>query len=79
MRWAHSRKRPWSNGDVALWGAYAAINQFLVARPPPGLKAMFPIVPAGDVYRDVVGGQVDSGFIPFWLGLVTATGLVRPT
>ena len=41
---------------------------------------MFPIVPAGDVYRDVVasGGQVDSGFIPFWLGLVTATGLVPP-
>jgi putative CocE/NonD family hydrolase len=41
---------------------------------------MFPIVPAGDVYRDVVasGGQVDAGFIPFWLGLVTATGLVPP-
>ena len=41
---------------------------------------MFPIVPAGDVYRDVVasGGQIDTGFIPFWLGLVTATGLVPP-
>jgi putative CocE/NonD family hydrolase len=24
------------------------------------------------------GGQIDSGFIPFWLGLVTATGLVPP-
>ena len=81
-RWAHSRTRPWSNGDVGLWGvSYAAINQFFTAaQRPPGLKAMFPIVPAGDVYRDVVasGGQVDSGFIPFWLGLVTAAGLVPP-
>ena len=61
--------------------SYAAINQFFTAaQHPAGLKAMFPIVPAGDVYRDVVasGGQIDSGFIPFWLGLVTATGLVPP-
>lgn len=82
VRWAHSRKRPWSNGDVGLWGiSYAAINQFFTAaQRPPGLKAMFPIVPAGDVYRDVVasGGQVDAGFIPLWLGLVTATGVVPP-
>ncbi len=82
VRWAHSRRRPWSNGDVGLWGiSYAAINQFFTAaQHPAGLKAMFPIVPAGDVYRDVVasGGQVDAGFIPFWLGLVTATGVVPP-
>ncbi len=82
VRWAHSHRRPWSNGDVGLWGiSYAAINQFFTAaQHPAGLKAMFPIVPAGDVYRDVVasGGQVDAGFIPFWLGLVTATGLVPP-
>ena len=82
VRWAHSSARAWSNGDVGLWGiSYAAINQFFTAaRHPAGLKAMFPIVPAGDVYRDVVasGGQVDSGFIPFWLGLVTATGVVPP-
>ena len=82
VRWAHSRSRPWSNGKVGLWGiSYAAINQFFTAaQHPTGLKAMFPIVPAGDVYRDVVasGGQIDSGFIPFWLGLVTATGIVPP-
>jgi hypothetical protein len=82
VSWAHSRRRPWSNGTVGLWGvSYAAINQFFTAaRRPPGLRAMFPIVPAGDVYRDVVasGGQIDSGFMPFWLGLVTATGLVPP-
>jgi putative CocE/NonD family hydrolase len=82
VRWAHSRQRRWSNGDVGLWGiSYGAINQlFTAARGPVGLKAAFPIVPAGDVYRDVVasGGQLDVGFIPFWLGLVTATGLVPP-
>jgi uncharacterized protein len=82
VRWAHSRQRPWSNGNIGLWGiSYAAINQFFTAaQHPAGLKAIFPIVPAGDVYRDVVasGGQVDAGFIPFWLGLVTATGVVPP-
>ena len=82
VAWAHSKKRPWSNGDVGLYGvSYGAINQFLTAaQHPAGLKAMFPIVPAGDVYRDVVasGGQIDAGFIPLWLGLVTATGLVPP-
>src|SRR6185312_15253267 len=37
-------------------------------------------VPGADVYRDVVasGGEVDAGFIPLWLGLVTATGLIPP-
>jgi putative CocE/NonD family hydrolase len=82
VNWAHSSARPWSNGDVGLWGvSYAAINQFFTAaQHPAGLKAMFPIVPAGDVYRDVAasGGQIDSGFIPFWLGLVTATGIIPP-
>ena len=81
-RWAHSTRRPWSNGRVGLWGiSYAAINQFFTAaQHPPGLEATFPIVPAGDVYRDVVasGGQVDAGFIPLWLGLVTATGVIPP-
>jgi putative CocE/NonD family hydrolase len=82
VRWAHSQRRPWSNGKVGLWGvSYAAINQLLTAaQQPAGLKAMFPIVPAGDVYRDVVasGGQIDVGFIPLWLGLVTGAGVVPP-
>ncbi|MBC7279406.1 CocE/NonD family hydrolase [Nocardioides sp.] len=80
--WATSKQRPWSNGELGLWGAsYMAINQFFTAaQHPRGLKAMFPIVPAGDVYRDVVasGGQIDAGFIPLWFGLVTGTGLVPP-
>ncbi|MFE6644929.1 CocE/NonD family hydrolase [Nocardioides sp. NPDC057772] len=80
--WATSKKRPWSNGELGLWGpSYMAINQFFTAaQHPRGLKAMFPIVPAGDVYRDVVasGGQIDAGFIPLWFGLVTGSGLVPP-
>ncbi|UDY24004.1 CocE/NonD family hydrolase [Nocardioides sp. Kera G14] len=74
--------QPWSNGVTGMTGAsYMGINQiFTAAQHPQGLKAIFPIVPAADVYRDVVasGGAVDSGFIPFWLGLVTATGIIPP-
>ncbi len=80
MTWAH--RQPWSNGRTAMTGAsYMGISQvFAASGRPPGLKAIFPQVPAADTYRDVVasGGQVDSGFIPLWLGLVTATGLIPP-
>lgn len=82
VEWAHSRKRPWSNGRVGMSGpSYMGINQiFAAAQHPAGLKAIFPQVPAGDVYRDVVasGGQIDVGFIPLWMGLVTGAGVVPP-
>ncbi len=82
VEWAHSRKHPWSNGRVGMAGpSYMGINQiFAAAQHPKGLKAIFPQVPAGDVYRDVVasGGQVDVGFIPLWMGLVTGAGVVPP-
>ncbi|MFB9766720.1 CocE/NonD family hydrolase [Nocardioides kongjuensis] len=80
VEWAASQ--PWSNGKVGMTGAsYMGISQlFAAARKPRGLKAIFPQVPAADVYRDVVasGGQIDVGFIPLWLGLVTATGVIPP-
>jgi putative CocE/NonD family hydrolase len=82
VAWAASQQRPWSDGRVATLGeSYLAINQLFTAEHrPPALKAAFPIVPNGDAYRDVVasGGQVDVGFIPLWLGLVTSIGLVGP-
>jgi predicted acyl esterase len=82
VAWAHSRKRPWSDGRVGMSGpSYMGINQILAAaRHPAGLKAIFRQVPAGDVYRDVVasGGQIDVGFIPLWMGLVTGAGTVPP-
>jgi putative CocE/NonD family hydrolase len=80
VEWAASQ--PWSNGKVGMTGAsYMGISQlFAAAQKPKGLKAIFPQVPAADVYRDVVasGGQIDVGFIPLWLGLVTATGVIPP-
>ncbi len=82
MTWAHSSAQPWSNGITGMTGAsYMGIGQIWAASAnPPGLKAIFPQVPAADVYRDVVasGGQLDVGFIPLWLGLVTATGVIPP-
>ena len=80
VEWAAGQK--WSNGKVGMTGAsYMGISQlFAAAHQPKGLKAIFPQVPAADVYRDVVasGGQIDVGFIPLWLGLVTATGVIPP-
>ncbi|HYF72902.1 MAG TPA: CocE/NonD family hydrolase [Nocardioides sp.] len=82
VEWAHSRRRPWSNGRIGMSGpSYMGIGQiFAAARRPAGLKAIFPQVPAADVYRDVVasGGQIDVGFIPLWMGLVTGTGVIPP-
>ncbi len=80
MTWAHAQ--PWSNGSTAMDGpSYMGIAQmFAAAGQPAGLKAIFPQVPGADVYRDVVasGGQLDVGFIPLWLGLVTFTGVIPP-
>ncbi|NYG59175.1 hypothetical protein BJ980_002098 [Nocardioides daedukensis] len=80
MTWAHEQE--WSNGNTAMAGpSYMGISQLWAASAqPPGLKALFPQVPGADVYRDVVmsGGQIDVGFIPLWMGLVTTTGLIPP-
>jgi putative CocE/NonD family hydrolase len=80
MTWAH--EQPWSDGTTGMTGpSYMGINQlFAASAKPAGLKAIFPQVPAADVYRDVVasGGQLDVGFMPSWLGLVTVAGLVPP-
>ncbi|WP_051551382.1 CocE/NonD family hydrolase [Nocardioides sp. URHA0020] len=82
VEWAHSSRRPWSDGRIGMNGpSYMGISQiFAAGARPAGLRAIFPQVPAADVYRDVVasGGQVDVGFIPLWLGLVTSTGVLPP-
>jgi uncharacterized protein len=82
VEWAHSRQRPWSNGRIGMSGpSYLGISQiFAAGARPAGLKAIFPQVPAADVYRDVVasGGAIDVGFIPLWLGLVTGTSVIPP-
>jgi uncharacterized protein len=78
VEWAGAQA--WSTGDVGMYGAsYLAITQLLgAAHRPEGLKALFPIVPMADSYRDIsfVGGQTNLAFIPLWMGLVTGAGLV---
>jgi putative CocE/NonD family hydrolase len=80
VEWAAAQ--PWSDGKVGLFGAsYMGLNQlFTAAQRPPGLKAIFPIVPMGDAYRDIVfsGGDLNTSFIPLWLGLVAA-GSFQPS
>jgi putative CocE/NonD family hydrolase len=78
VRWA--AHQPWANGRAGLMGAsYLAINQLLTMEQPDApseVKAIFPVVPMSDSYRDVTyhGGNLDSAFIPPWLGLVTSLG-----
>jgi putative CocE/NonD family hydrolase len=78
VRWA--AHQPWANGRAGLMGAsYLAINQLLTMEQPDApseVKAIFPVVPMSDSYRDVTyhGGNLDSAFIPPWLGLVTGLG-----
>jgi predicted acyl esterase len=81
VEWAAAQ--PWSTGKVGLYGpSYMGLNQlYTAARRPAHLKAIFPIVPMGDGYRDIVfsGGDLNVSFIPLWLGLVAAGSVTPPT
>ena len=73
--------QPFSNGILGLSGvSYSAINQLLTVEQAgtSAVKAIFPIVPMSDAYRDVTwaGGNQDAGFIPLWLGLVNGLALI---
>lgn len=78
MDWVATQ--PWSNGKVGTWGpSFMGITQiFTAAWQHPAHKAVFAIVPMADAYRDIVftGGQVNVGFIPLWMGLVTGLGAI---
>jgi hypothetical protein len=80
VEWA--ARQAWSSGAVGLDGpSYMGLTQlYTAALHPPHLKAIFPVVPMADGYRDITfsGGDVNVSFIPLWLGLVTAGGLVPP-
>jgi len=78
VQWITRQK--WSNDRIGLWGpSYMAINQLLTAEQPgtSAVKALFPIVPMSDSYRDVSwsGGAWDSSFMSWWYALVTGTSL----
>ncbi len=75
--------QPWSNGELGLWGISATATTSVLAASSghPAIKAVFPIVPHGDIYRDVVmvGGQASIGFLPIWMTVVTGLGVFNPT
>lgn len=76
-------KQPWSNGILGLHGISATATTSLLAanKGHPAVKAVFPIVPHGDVYRDLVfvGGQASLGFLPIWMSVVTGLGVLNPS
>jgi putative CocE/NonD family hydrolase len=80
VEWAAAQD--FSDGNVGLDGpSYMGLTQlYTAALRPPHLKAIFPVVPMADGYRDITfsGGDLNVAFIPLWLGLVTAGGLVPP-
>jgi putative CocE/NonD family hydrolase len=80
VEWA--ARQDFSDGNVGLDGpSYMGLTQlYTAALRPPHLKAIFPVVPMADGYRDITfsGGDVNVAFIPLWLGLVTAGGAVPP-
>lgn len=75
-------RQPFSDGRFVGFGySCGAIEQtYLGAVRPRGLKALFPILPMDDVYRDIVwhGGGLDADFLPLYLGIVTATRVLPP-
>jgi putative CocE/NonD family hydrolase len=75
---------PNSNGTVGTFGpSYLGIDQLLLAgavgRHSP-LKAIFPMVPANDIYRDTsfMGGLIDFEFDETYLGLTAGTNTANP-
>jgi putative CocE/NonD family hydrolase len=74
--------QPFCNGNIGLYGgSLLAITAMLsAAQQHPAVKALFPIVPMADGYRDIVftGGQINVAFIPLWLGFVTALSALDP-
>ncbi|MEV6558179.1 CocE/NonD family hydrolase [Nocardia sp. NPDC051756] len=75
---------PGANGKVGLYGASAmGIMQLITAGAAPKgspLKAIFPVVPALDLYKDTVtmGGLLDLEFDAIFLGATGALNLEGP-
>ena len=82
MNWA--AHLPNSSGVVGTYGpSYLGIDQILLAGavgPHSPLKAIFPMVPANDIYRDTafMGGLVDFEFSEAYLGLTAGLNTANP-
>jgi hypothetical protein len=82
LKWA--AHLPNANGKVGTYGpSYLGIDQLLLAgavgKHSP-LKAIFPMVPANDIYRDTsfMGGLLDFEFAETYLGLTGALNTANP-
>ena len=82
LKWA--AHLPHADGKVGTYGpSYLGIDQLLLAgavgRHSP-LKAIFPMVPANDIYRDTsfMGGLLDFEFAETYLGLTGALNTATP-
>jgi putative CocE/NonD family hydrolase len=82
LKWA--AHLPNANGKVGTYGpSYLGIDQLLLAgtvgKHSP-LKAIFPMVPANDIYRDTsfMGGLLDFEFSETYLGLTGAENTTNP-
>ncbi len=82
LHWA--ARLPHSNGRVGTYGpSYLGIDQMLLAgtvgKHSP-LKAIFPMVPANDIYRDTsfMGGLLDAEFSSVYLGLTGTLNTLSP-
>ena len=79
-----SARLPHSSGEVGTFGeSYMAITQFMTASRLPKhspLKAMFPVVPGNDLYRDTAfqGGITDTEFGLAYLGLTGGLNMANP-
>ena len=66
-------EQPWSTGDVAMLGSsYPALAAYVTAaRRPEHLRAIVPVVPLADVYRDVAwpGGIFNASFAYAWTAI----------
>jgi putative CocE/NonD family hydrolase len=75
--------QPWCNGVIGMYGASALgiTSMLTAAQKHPGVKAVFPIVPMGDAYRDVVavGGEGSFGFLAGWLTFVSVLAVLDPS
>ncbi|HZU40202.1 MAG TPA: CocE/NonD family hydrolase [Solirubrobacteraceae bacterium] len=75
---------PSSDGRVGTFGpSYLGIDQLLLAGtvgPHSPLKAIFPMVPANDIYRDTsfMGGLLDFEFDEAYLGLTAGGNMANP-
>jgi hypothetical protein len=75
---------PHADGRVGTYGpSYLGIDQLLLAGavgPHSPLKAIFPMVPANDIYRDTsfMGGLLDFEFAEAYLGLTGALNTTDP-